>query len=89
LIAAVDQVILDENKLAYVWHSKEQEDEQVHFKSKDTYNVLASNAQAFQGKNIPPKKRTNLDLITMLPWFPSPKDTILPSKKSISIPDTL
>jgi hypothetical protein len=85
LIAAAGQFGLDEDVLAYVRHTKEQEEARVRqqqAKKKDIYDILRVKVQGIKDKNLPPEKWTVSELNTMLQWYKNPNDTAMPTKKA-------
>jgi hypothetical protein len=85
LIAAVGQFSLDEEVLAFVRHTKEQEEapvRQQQAKKKDIYVMLKVKVQVIKNKNLPLEKWTVAELNTMLQWYKDPSDTAMPTKKA-------
>ncbi len=88
LIAAAGQFSLDEDVLAYVRHTKEQEEARVRqqqAKKKDIYDILKEKVKVIKNKNLPPEKWTVPELNTMLQWYKNLSDTAMPTKKAEKI----
>jgi len=84
LIAAAGKFSLNEDVLAYVRQTKEQEQEKIHqqqLRKKDIYDTLQAKVSAIREKNLPPEKWSVADLNTMLQWYKNNSDTAMPTKK--------
>ncbi len=67
------------------WTTKELEEAKKHekeAKAKDVYDVLLAKVGAIRAKNLPPEKRTNSELNTMIQWFKHPNGTAMPTMKA-------
>jgi hypothetical protein len=85
LIAAAVQFGLDNDVLAYVQHTKEQEEAWYHqqqAKKKDTYDMLQVKVQGIKDRNLPLEKWTVAELHTMLHWYKNLNNTTMPMKKA-------
>jgi hypothetical protein len=85
LIASAGQFSLNEEVLAYVRHTKEQEEARVHqqmARKKDIYDALRVKVQAVREKNLPAEKWTIAELNSMLQWYKHGTDTAMPTKKA-------
>jgi len=85
LIAAAGKFSLNEEVLAYVRQTKEQEEARVRqqqLRKKDIYDALEAKVKAIREKNLPPDKWSVADINTMLQWYKNPSDTAMPTKKA-------